>query len=318
MLFRSRVDTAASSLADDVLSASGTATGTCVDRAGNSATATDEVRIDTTAPSAAAITIDGPSGDITDRSVSFVVASSESDVVAFRCRLVGHDTEEVDCSTGYSASDLDLGSYTLQVRAIDRADNTSTVVQRSFRIVPRVFTATPQPTISGRVRVGGTLVADPGTWTPSTTGITFAYRWFADGTPIPGATGDRLALGPELAGSRISVQVQGSQDGFTPVTRVSETTARVAPGSLTSTRPTIAGTPRIGRTLTVRPGAWGPDGVRLTYRWSADGRAIPGATGRRLTLDAQLLGARITVTVTGRADGYATRSRTSAAVRVRR
>ena len=46
----SGVDAAASSLADDVLSASGTATGTCVDRAGNSANASYTAQIDEVTP----------------------------------------------------------------------------------------------------------------------------------------------------------------------------------------------------------------------------------------------------------------------------
>src|SRR5262249_11828947 len=46
----SGVDTADSSLADDTLTASGTAAGTCVDNAGNPATASYTAQIDTVAP----------------------------------------------------------------------------------------------------------------------------------------------------------------------------------------------------------------------------------------------------------------------------
>lgn len=47
------------------------------------------------------------------------------------------------------------------------------------------------PTIDGTVKVGGTLVVDPGAWTSD---ATLSYQWFADGVAISAATNSTLTL----------------------------------------------------------------------------------------------------------------------------
>lgn len=44
------------------------------------------------------------------------------------------------------------------------------------------------------------------------------------------------------------------------------------------TKPGIGGGPQVGRTLTVVPGTWVPDGATLAFQWQADGRDVAGAT----------------------------------------
>ena len=91
-------------------------------------------------------------------------------------------------------------------------------------------------------------------------------------------------------------------------------TAPVAPGTLSPTpKPKIKGTPEVGKKLTAKPGAWGPGAVTKTYKWFANGKAIPGATGKKLTLKAAQAGKKITVKVTGTKPGYTKVTRTSAA-----
>ncbi|OUE07365.1 hypothetical protein CMsap09_00355 [Clavibacter michiganensis] len=88
-----------------------------------------------------------------------------------------------------------------------------------------------------------------------------------------------------------------------------------APGSrpLTSTPPpAILGQAVYGATLSVRTGLWQPAPVRLSYQWYADGKALLGATGPTFLVDANRIGARITVAVRGARDGYASVERISA------
>ena len=78
--------------------------------------------------------------------------------------------------------------------------------------VPAI-TSTSAPTITGTPAVGRTLTAQRGSWLPSS-GLSFAYRWYAGADRIAGADGRRLLLTPDLAGARIRVHVIASARGW--------------------------------------------------------------------------------------------------------
>lgn len=167
-------------------------------------------------------------------------------------------------------------------------------------------------TITGTPKVGDTLTAHPGTWTPA--GSSFGYQWQADGTPIPGATGPTLTLGPAQYGTRVGVTVTGYQPGDIAVQSGSPVTAPVAKGTLKTATPVISGTPKDGDVLKVTAGSWTP-GTRLTYQWLADGNPINGATGTTLKLTAAEIGKKIRIQVTGTQNGYVTATTTSTATK---
>ena len=177
----------------------------------------------------------------------------------------------------------------------------SSEVQTFTAVAPNELT-TSTPVIAGVATAGQTLVAGPGAWGPD--GVRLDYRWYADGTAIPGATGTELVLGPDRVGARITVSVTGTLSGYVSATRVSAPTERVSAGEIVAGTPVISGQPGLGRTLTADPGTWGPEGVQLDYRWYADGAAIPGATGTAVLLGTDQVGTRITVRVTGTMAGY--------------
>jgi hypothetical protein len=68
--------------------------------------------------------------------------------------------------------------------------------------------ATRAPVITGRTRVGERLRVTDGAWDVGP--LRLSYQWRADGEAIPGATGQRLWLGPGLRGKRISVRVKAT------------------------------------------------------------------------------------------------------------
>lgn len=76
--------------------------------------------------------------------------------------------------------------------------------------------------------------------------------------------------------------------------------------------PAIQGTPKVGETLRVDEGTWGPTAVEFAYQWYADDAEIDGATAATLELTADMMNAAISVKVTGSRPGHNAAEATSA------
>ncbi|MGH3473602.1 MAG: CHAP domain-containing protein [Aeromicrobium sp.] len=159
----------------------------------------------------------------------------------------------------------------------------------------------PLPSVTGTPKVGSTLTATAGTWSPSD--VTLRYQWLRDGVIITGATRTSYTLTSDDVGHAMTISVTGSKSGFASRTASSAPTGPVTAGALTSATPTISGTPRVGSALTAEPGSWGPGAVTFTYQWLADGTAIGGAANKTFVPTDAELGKRISVKVTGRMTG---------------
>ncbi|MCW2550180.1 MAG: hypothetical protein JWN96_4640, partial [Mycobacterium sp.] len=109
------VDTAASSLADDVLNASGTATGTCVDLAGNTSSANYTAQIDTVAPSVGFSSHAASYGILATVSITCTAGDSLSGLGSATCPSAS--------GPGWS---FGSGAHTLSAQATDKAGNAST------------------------------------------------------------------------------------------------------------------------------------------------------------------------------------------------
>lgn len=179
---------------------------------------------------------------------------------------------------------------------------------------PQAFTAAGTPTISGTAKVGSTLKAAHGTWTPAAS--SYRYQWLANGTPISRATGASYTVAAGQKGRRISVRVTASRPGYTSSGAVSGTTKAVVAGTFVSKTPTISGSRTVGKTLKVSPGTWSPRPT-FAYRWYVNGKAISGATKTTLRLTSSMRGKKISVKVRGKKSGYTTLTRTSASTRIR-
>ncbi|AZZ53738.1 hypothetical protein C1I64_17970 [Rathayibacter festucae DSM 15932] len=167
------------------------------------------------------------------------------------------------------------------------------------------------PSITGTPQVGSTLTAQPGAWTPAP--VALAYQWSADGVALSGATFPAYTPTSGTVGKRISVTVTGTKAGYPTESRTAPSTAVVAKGTLTAPTPTVTGTAKVGSTLTAKAGTWGPAPVALKYQWRAGGTAISGATSATYVPTTSVVGARITVSVTGTKTGWTSAVRTSAA-----
>ena len=169
--------------------------------------------------------------------------------------------------------------------------------------------ATGQPTISGTVQVGETLMADTSEIADED-GLTnpgFTYQWArndgATDTDIQGATASTYTLVPDDEGKTIKVTVSFTDAEGNPETLTSDPTGEVAakPNIQATGQPTISGTVRVGETLTADVTGIadedGLDNVVFSYQWMADDTNIQDATGSGYTLADEDEGKAITVTV---------------------
>jgi len=158
------------------------------------------------------------------------------------------------------------------------------------------------PTLSTPVRVGQSVTASTGTWSPVPE--EFSYQWRIDGAPVPGGTGPSFLPEPGDLGKSLTVSVTGSRTGYTTATATSSGDV-VTAGALSAGSPSVSGTAKVGETLTAVPGTWGPVPVELAYQWRADGSPVAGATSSSFAVPAGVVGKKISVAVTGTKTGYA-------------
>jgi peptidoglycan hydrolase-like protein with peptidoglycan-binding domain len=176
-----------------------------------------------------------------------------------------------------------------------------------------ILTSTPTPKITGTAVVGQTLKVTTGTWAPAP--VTLAYQWSRGGTAIKGATASSYAVQAADVGARLTVTVTGTKKGYTAAATTSTATDAVAKGTITGKTPTIGGTRDVGRTLTSHPGSWSPSGLKFSYQWYRDGKAIGGATAVKYKLTKSDKGKKVSVQITGTKDGYETLAKRSANTR---
>lgn len=131
-------------------------------------------------------------------------------------------------SAGYTVPVSLLGkklTVTVTARRTGHADGvaTSAGVAVAQGVAPK---ATKQPAITGTAKVGRTLTASRGTWTPAPT--SYGYQWYANGVAITGATKSTLALRTAQKGKKITVRVTALRTGHPSGTALSKATAAVA------------------------------------------------------------------------------------------
>ncbi|HWB21689.1 MAG TPA: lamin tail domain-containing protein [Gaiellaceae bacterium] len=123
----SGVDTADSTLASQVLTASGTATGTCIDNAGNTASASYTAQIDTVAPTVTLAGNKGSYGILDTVAISCTAADALSGVASPTCT-----------GANGAAWTFGAGAHTLNAQAADKAGNIGSA--------STTFTVTVKPT----------------------------------------------------------------------------------------------------------------------------------------------------------------------------
>ena len=136
-----------------------------------------------------------------------------------------------------------------------------------------------------------------------------SYRWYANGKSIKGTTKAAYKPTAGTRGKKVSVKVTGSKAGYTSISKTKQS-AKVKAGILKTSKPKIAGTPRVGKTLKAKPGSW-TGSTKLTYRWYANGKSIKGANSSTLMVASKHKGKKVTVKITGTKKGYTSKTLTS-------
>ncbi|WP_285100588.1 hypothetical protein [Promicromonospora sp. MEB111] len=148
-----------------------------------------------------------------------------------------------------------------------KAGYTTKSLTSAAAVVSKPFARTSAPTISGTVRVGQTLTANRGTWSPTPSVVT--YQWRANGTPIAGATSRTYKLTTKEHGKKISVEIVGRKYAYLPAKRLSSATVTVKwPVGISTpnvtTQPTRYVDTTVGKTVTLKVSATGGG---LKYQW---------------------------------------------------
>ncbi|MDM7854252.1 carboxypeptidase regulatory-like domain-containing protein [Cellulomonas alba] len=116
----------------------------------------------------------------------------------------------------YTPSATDVGAL-LSVRVASEMVGrvaTSFVVTAAAPVVrgaPPVLVS--RPAITGKPTVGQRLTATPGTW--SLGGLTYAYQWLRDGSPIPHAAGASYTVTLGDLGRHLTVRITTARAGYT-------------------------------------------------------------------------------------------------------
>ncbi len=169
----------------------------------------------------------------------------------------------------------------------------------------------PKPVITGLNRVGSNLGVNFGTGAIGTS--LKSIIWYRNGVKIAEGVKNLTSKVSEL-GAEITVSAVLSKAGFEDAL-VTSAAITMLPGIMGAGTPSITGTPRVGATLTARTSAWATGAV-ISYQWLLDGKAIKGATARTYKLLSSQKGKRISLTITQKATGYSTATKTSAAIKV--
>jgi hypothetical protein len=221
--------------------------------------------------------------------------------------------------TASAPSDPSAGVATFQGWFTERVGGTKfnfanpvTGIVRLYAQWGASFENTATPTIQGVAKVGETLVAHAGTWSPEPT---LSYEWRRSGSTSIISTDSTYVVTPEDFGLTLNVTVKARADGYQTREVTSASTAAVLPAAFTvAPTPTIVGTPAVGRLLRASAGDW-VEPAAFTYTWksiSTTNVTTTVGTGDTYTVAPADLGKKITLTVTAALAGYVTTSKVSA------
>jgi len=175
-------------------------------------------------------------------------------------------------ATTYTIAQADEGT---NLRVVVTATNPDGPVSVASAATSAVVAAPPvnttPPSVGGSARLGATLTAQTGAWTPATPTFTYQWQSSANGgttwTGVIGATGATYTLAQSDVGNMLRVIITATNiDGTTSAT--SPASAIVAQPPQNTVAPAApSGTLMNSYTLTADHGTWDTAGVTYAYAW---------------------------------------------------
>ncbi|MFB7607771.1 hypothetical protein [Streptomyces gardneri] len=225
------------------------------------------------------------------------------DSLAYQWRANGVAIAGATASTYTIPSTIQGKQLSVAVVARKTGHPTLTAVSGAQTVKGIAPKPTKAPSLSGTVRVGSKVTAVVGTWSPAPT--SYAYQWRANGVAISGATGSAYTPVAAVVGKKLTVTVTAHRTGhLSGVSTTAGYTVATGLAPKATKAPTLTGTVKVGRTLTLNRGTWTPAPSSYAYQWYANGRAVSGATKSWFTLTRAQLGTKITVRVTAHRTGH--------------
>ncbi|TYL51742.1 hypothetical protein FXB39_08185 [Nocardioides sp. BGMRC 2183] len=168
------------------------------------------------APTDAPINVTGPSvvGTMRVDTVASCAPGTWQDATSFNYRwlrngvaIPGRSQQTLTLSPAYLGTNI-----ACEVRAANAVGATTEASQERKVARGTALVTTRKPVIRGVARVGRSLTATPGTWSPAATKVT--YTWKIAGRKV--ATGKRVKLRPVHRGKVLTLVVTASRNGHAP------------------------------------------------------------------------------------------------------
>ncbi|MBZ5734729.1 Ig-like domain repeat protein [Nocardioides sp. TRM66260-LWL] len=174
----------------------------------------------------------------------------------------------------------------------------------------KAYTVVDAPTVTGTAAVGETLTCGTGT------AGTKQFQWLVDGAPAAGFTSATAKVPAAWLSKPVRCKVTTSADGGSLEQLSNTVTVALGAALKPTTKPSISGTAKVGKTLTCKPGAWSPKATSYAYQWLKAGKKIAGATKATYKVAKADKGKALTCTVTAKAAGHKDGVATTKAVKV--
>lgn len=170
------------------------------------------------------------------------------------------------------------------------------------------------PAPKGDSTVGKVLKANVVTADPN---ASLTYQWMRDGKAIPGATAQTYKLTNADGAKKVTVRATVTRPGW-PTQFVTFSHATLAKKVMKKGKITVKGTARVGTKLQAKATGWGPKPVKVSYRWLRNGKSIKGATKSTYKVSKKDRRKSLKVKISVRKGKYATATKTSKSVKVKR